>query len=166
MSPTNELQLRDIHLPDSVSWWPPAPGWWIVVFASILIIVASIAFYRYRKNRLLHKAAKQELEKIKQVFEQSSDSHMLVTSISVWLRRVSLTFYPRREVAGLTGQDWLEFLDKQFGKSKQSLRFNHAAGLAIINAPYQNNSDIDAHSLLELCHSWLQCLPRHRGVKT
>ncbi|MDP7406676.1 MAG: DUF4381 domain-containing protein, partial [SAR324 cluster bacterium] len=24
--------LRDVHLPPAVSWWPPAPGWWIIFF--------------------------------------------------------------------------------------------------------------------------------------
>ena len=31
-------QLRDIHLPEPISWWPPAPGWWILAVASCALL--------------------------------------------------------------------------------------------------------------------------------
>ena len=35
----NLPQLRDIHLPDGVSAWPPAYGWFVLAGALILTIV-------------------------------------------------------------------------------------------------------------------------------
>ena len=23
--------LRDVHMPDPISWWPPAFGWWMIM---------------------------------------------------------------------------------------------------------------------------------------
>ncbi|MBV1912177.1 MAG: DUF4381 domain-containing protein, partial [Cycloclasticus sp.] len=33
-----ELPLRDIHLPDAITWWPPAIGWWLLL--AVIIVAA------------------------------------------------------------------------------------------------------------------------------
>ena len=45
-------QLRDIHLPDTVSDWPPGPGWWVLALVLLLFGAALViwAVRRYRKN--------------------------------------------------------------------------------------------------------------------
>ncbi|MGB5726303.1 MAG: DUF4381 domain-containing protein, partial [Thiogranum sp.] len=53
MNPGSELPLRDIHLPDPLSWWPPAPGWWLLL--TLLVAIALLGGYllhRYRRNAL------------------------------------------------------------------------------------------------------------------
>ena len=42
----NELPLRDIHLPDAVSWWPPAIGWWLL---AIIIVALAYGIYKIIK---------------------------------------------------------------------------------------------------------------------
>ena len=44
LTPQN-LDLRDIHLPDPISWWPIAPGWWLVI-VSLFLIIAVIFILR------------------------------------------------------------------------------------------------------------------------
>jgi len=34
----NELPLKDIHLPDAITWWPLAIGWWLL----IVMVIAAI----------------------------------------------------------------------------------------------------------------------------
>ncbi|MGB4246521.1 MAG: DUF4381 family protein, partial [Pseudohongiellaceae bacterium] len=31
-------QLADIHLPEPIGFWPPAPGWWVLLV--LLLVVA------------------------------------------------------------------------------------------------------------------------------
>jgi len=53
MNPGSELPLRDIHLPAPLSWWPPAPGWWLLL--TLLVAIALLGGYllhRYRRNAL------------------------------------------------------------------------------------------------------------------
>jgi len=163
MNPASEpLQLRDIHLPADIAWWPPAPGWWLLLGVLVLCIVLGIYAYRYWLARQVRRAATRELNMIKTNYLQAADDPQLLQAVSVWLRRVCLSCYPRREVAGLTGQEWLAFLDQQLSKSKQAQRFNSDIGQALLKGPYQQTTQVDAEKLLLLCQLWLRHLPYQR----
>jgi len=63
------LNLRDIHLPDPISWWPIAPGWWMIIASVILVIaVVFIAKNIYLKKQL-NRDIKAELESIKKQYQ-------------------------------------------------------------------------------------------------
>ena len=48
----NLPELRDIHLPDGVSAWPPAYGWWVMLAAVIAIfLIIKIVQKIIRKSR-------------------------------------------------------------------------------------------------------------------
>lgn len=161
MNPGNEpLALRDIHLPSSISWWPPALGWWLVLLIVLLLVITGVLIYRYRKSRRLHKAALNELEEIQATYKHNQNDQQLVQSLSIWLRRVSLSLYPRTDVAGLTGKDWIEFLDQAVSKPSSQQYFSEDLGRALISAPYKQSISIDAHALLTTCRNWLSALPR------
>lgn len=158
-SPT--LDLRDIHLPEGIAWWPPAPGWWILLITILLIIAAGMFFYRRNKARRIHRAAAQELTRIEMAYADHADDQQLVKALSIWLRRVCLSFYPRIDVAGLTGMAWLEFLDQGLSTNKPAAHFSEGAGQVLISAPYQQIISVNADELLSICQSWLINLPRH-----
>lgn len=106
------LPLREIHLPESVGWWPPAPGWWLLPVLLLLGLAAawfSRLLYRRRKYSAISMARK-ELAAIRSRYAADTDAGRCVRSVSGLLRRVSISVFPRAESAGLTGDDWVAFL--------------------------------------------------------
>ena len=35
-------QLRDIHVPDPIGFWPLAPAWWVMLTAFFLILLLAL----------------------------------------------------------------------------------------------------------------------------
>ena len=92
------LALRDIHLPEAISWWPPAPGWWILL--SLLVIGFTLFFFwrKYQRSLRIKKAALSEFENIRLTYQQNLNPSALDRSISNLLRRVCISYYPHTNV--------------------------------------------------------------------
>ncbi len=157
------LPLRDIHLPDPVSWWPLAPGWWalmILLVVVVLLVMYFIQRYRNYKISALY-LAKQELERIKTNFSIKQDKPKLVKEISELIRRMSISLFPREESAGLTGKEWLKFLDE----SSTNNEFQNGIGRVLIEAPYQANPEFSSNELIDLISTWIEAVAKRKGVK-
>lgn len=51
MNPQDPLsQLRDIHLPATGGFWPPAPGWWLLALI-LLLSLAGLCWLLHRRHR-------------------------------------------------------------------------------------------------------------------
>ena len=48
--------LRDIHLPAEPSWWPPAPGWWLLA----VLVLGLLAFVAWAWHRNRHAYARRQ----------------------------------------------------------------------------------------------------------
>jgi len=166
LNPVN-IQLRDIHLAETISWWPPAPGWWLLL-ASILLLmlmvfIANIIARKTYFNRQLKRDIKAELEQLKQQFQHTQNKSILAKSLSALLRRASISYYPEKDVAGLTGNDWLNWLDAANTK-KTKKKFQSDIGRILLTAPYSsdknltenNSTDNEVQELIDLCESWLR----------
>ncbi|WP_455212573.1 DUF4381 domain-containing protein [Kaarinaea lacus] len=156
----SNIPLRDIHLPDPVSWWPPALGWWLLL-ALIAFGVALVIWQKQRRRlyRLRH-AAMAELDAIYQNYQQQYDAKRYARDLSALLRRTYISYFPNNPAAGLAGKAWLEFLDSLLSSkhNKSGQKFADGVGQVLVSAPYQSqlkNSDIDADAMYELCREWI-----------
>ncbi len=146
-------ELRGYQLPEPVSWWPPAPGWWLLVLLGLLLIAATVGWMvrRYRLGAVT-RAARDELSRLRSAYGRDGDATALAMGLSRLLRRVALSRFPRRRVAGLTGQDWLAFLDEQGGNG----RFRDGPGRLLVEAPYRPRDELPVEELVELARDWIK----------
>lgn len=145
-------QLRDIHLPAPISWWPPAIGWWLLLLLFVVLAIAGYWFYRRHRRQQWRRQALTELHHLQQ---QNLSPRELITQLSMLLRRVAITCFPREEVASLTGDKWLAFLDQQMKEAAF-----HNRGRILITAPYSATVDADLTELITLCHHWIAGVAR------
>ncbi len=122
-------QLRDIHLPDPIGVWPPAPGWWLLG-ALIIIAAVFIGCWLYRRHQrdayrkealgLLEKATREFENKLKKSVNISTQPTELKQfyffNLCELLKRTALTAYGTgmsfngSRITGLSGKDWITFL--------------------------------------------------------
>ncbi|CBL46627.1 Conserved hypothetical protein [gamma proteobacterium HdN1] len=147
---TITLELRDIHLPESISWWPPAPGWWsLMVLVSLLLGVLVWQLLRYRRQRFRREAL-HLLTNISQQNELSDEQRL--DAISALLKRVAITAHGRNESAGKTGNAWLQYLDE----TGATQGFTQGPGRALGNSRFEPHVTVDQQALLALCRDWIQ----------
>lgn len=110
-APQNPLdQLRDIHLPQSIDSFQLAPGWWVLIALSALTIYYIVK--RWNKRRKITRYLKPALVELEFIAKLSPDNHSL-EKLSALLKRVCLLYYPKKQVAHLSGKLWVEFLNQQ-----------------------------------------------------
>lgn len=144
-------QLRDIHLPDPIGWWPLAPGWYLLSLFVIAMLVTAIIFViRYYKNGRAKRQALRLLETYRQQYQQDTNSQLTAARISELLKRVALVYFPRSKVASLQGESWILFLNH----TAKGLHFENVR-IELLDAPYQPTISLDLNLLFEMTRSWI-----------
>ncbi len=145
------LPLKDIHLPETSLWWPPAIGWWLLAILAPLTIGAAIYLYKRLRRQTALKTARKMLAVLKQ--EKSRNPAQTLVALSTLLRRVAISTAPRAEVASLSGKAWLAYLDASFPDAP----FSQGVGRCLADAQYRKSltADVDIDTLIDLCERWL-----------
>lgn len=154
-------ELADIHLPDAVPFWPPAPGWWVL---AALVVLALVLLYRKQLARIFLRrrlaAAQRELDTAHAAFlaatqrgeDRNAAGLQLLQTFNAVLKRVALVHYSDPALPRLSGSAWLRFLDAQAGGTD----FSDGPGRALGEGHYRPVFVADVDALLVLCRRWVQ----------
>ncbi len=166
MTQFDPARLADIHLPEAITFWPPAPGWWLLLGLFIIILFV-IIYFIIRKPpvktatvKQLKSQAMKEFDAIKKNYEaqksNKENTHKTIKDLSIFLRRYILSIYSREKVASLTNQQWLLLLDKTYhshsrekNNFKSNLIFSEKYAALLTQAPYQPADQFIDYVLLE-----------------
>ncbi len=152
-----DLPIRDLHLPDMTGWWPLAPGWWFLIALAIFGLVVLVRrIYRRWQHNAPRRLALKRLAAISDEFEQGISAVLLGRELSELIRRAMLAYAPRDEVAGLTGDEWLQWLDQGLDDRP----FSKGNGKILETLPYINpqavSDDTDVRGLIDAVRLRLQ----------
>lgn len=155
MNPSDPLaQLHPLREPAAVGWWPPAPGWWLL-FALVLAALAALAWLalRYYRRRAYRRQALVALAQIRRQWQADRDHRRCLSEANALLKAVALRAFPRRDVAGASGEEWQACLN-------QAVAAGEGFELDMLQAQYLpevDDSGLEQH--LERCARWIR---RHR----
>ena len=143
-------QLVPPPQPPTVSMWPatPAAKGLTALLVLLLLYLAWRQLQRYIANAY-RRAALAELQRAQQDPAQ----------IAEILRRTALAAYPRSQVASLTGDDWLAFLNRHYPGNA----FSGDVGCALLQSPYRRTAPAQSDALAQAARDWIR---QHRGAPT
>ncbi|MCB1699415.1 MAG: DUF4381 domain-containing protein [Halioglobus sp.] len=100
----------EVVSPADISWWPQTVGWWWLgaLLAGFAAYRGSKALRRWYRNRYRREAA-QRLQRL----ATAANAGTLVADINRLLKLTALVAYSREQVARLSGEEWVNFLNRQ-----------------------------------------------------
>lgn len=143
----NLPELRDIHIPEGVSIFPPAYGWWMI----LAIVIVSIIAY----NLILKIRIKSKKNYALKLLSQININNIIpaAVEISEILRRICILKYPIANA--LYGKQWIIFLNNH-----SKLKLSKKTAELLTNAPYirtgtNSYNAKDINDLVSFAREWI-----------
>ena len=140
-------EIRDIHIPDGVSAFPLAYGWWVLL-GGIIVCFLLYKFIKFILNTSKKHYSLKKLEKI------TTDNPVnTAIEVSELLRRICVVKY--KQATAFYGKDWLNFLEKH-----SSRKLSTKAAELLVFAPFMNKASRtytqnEAQELLSFCKDFI-----------
>ncbi len=146
--------LRDIALPPAVSWWPLAPGWWVVTGFSLMLLVAGVVYLLKRRSSLRYAA----LEELAVLRKEANRIHpvVLASQLSVLLHRIAIAIDGKAS-GMLSDTQWSCYLSEgKQGMATDIAEFIASAPYLQIDHNLQESRLPDTEVLLNGTESWIR----------
>lgn len=148
--------LRDIHLPPA-SWWPLAPGWWLLALGLIFVAAAFALWWWLRqRGHLLHSVLR-EIDAMEMAHAADGDDIRLADQASRLLRRVARRVDPAAAAQG--GEAWRAFLHDHAHDPATRKALDDLA-----EARFRAHPVLDAPALVTALRTWCRDVLRGRSV--
>ncbi len=143
-------QLRDIHLPLDPSWWPPAPGWWLLIFGAIALAWFSVGYTHdwIVRRRPVRRARWLYRELYGELCKQTLSETKFVHESNEILKRLMVHGFNIDAAPAANDRQWLALLDARYGGTE----FTQGPGQALGNDRFRPRPQADIeqlHPLLE-----------------
>jgi len=143
-------QLRDIHLPEPGGFWPPAPGWWLmlVIIIALGVLVFLLIRRKIRRNRWLG-TARRELDRLERAARPDSE---WFGALNALLKQSARIRYPERLPESLSGEPWVRFLLETSPKDRIASR---PVVEAMVNSSWQLHPECHTRDAIAFVRVWL-----------
>ncbi|MCA0934322.1 DUF4381 domain-containing protein [Vibrio alginolyticus] len=149
------LNLEPLVLPNQPDWFPLAWGWWAVLAGIIIAVLGLALFFKWRTKRL--RAKKTALK----LLTHSVPPHTPSSAMEI-LRQAALSYFPRTEIAPLTGSTWYEFLDSHTNETRFTDKQQQWQATLYQKSPQEHHQD-----LIDDCVFWVShALPPKKKANT
>jgi hypothetical protein len=143
-------QLRDIHMPAPGGFWPPAPGWWILLLILIVLAVAVTLWVRRRRQRnAWYRIARLDLDRLA---NRAAVTSQWFSELNSLLKQSALARYPDRQPESLSGSGWVDFLLETSPKDRIASR---PVVTAMVESCYQPSPTCAPDDAIRFARLWM-----------
>ena len=141
--------LHDIIVPEAVGFFPPAPGWNIILLLLLALLFHTLvkAYMRYKRS-LYRREALKELDTYRQHSKENASSLLMLA------KRVAMAAYGREVIAKLYDDAWWDFMEKH-SKAKVGSETREDIAKLLYDASYTMNSELQ-DTVIKLVRLWIK----------
>jgi len=148
------------ELPESIAepvshyFWPLAPAWHFILVV-LIIFMSWQAFKKYQVWKM-NRYRRDALKNLAELTAQYTHNTELIRALALLVKTTALQIYPRAEIAQISGENWLVYLNKQGPERAFSDLAIGCFGKAIYQKDLMTIDDAQRQQLISEVKHWLR----------